>query len=415
MVEFRFGRVGESVHESLSFEHVPPGALVLLAGAWLLSLVTQGFIIIPASIVDQITVATGVDSSTAVWLVSATPGAWAASNFLVGTVIDRWGDVRVTAVGTAVFVLTSLWCFQAARQGSFASLLTARIVAGVAIGAIWTAGANLVGRAFPIETSGTAIGIFTASAPAGFAVTQVGTPPIAAAAGWSAPFAIAAALSVLGFGAFLFGVRRTSLDRPAHQTTVGADFSTVLANRAVVFGCVMEFAAYSLYLFLNSWLPTYLSATFAVSSTTSGLLAALFPVMGVFSRSGGGFLSDRVFAGNRLGVLRLSFLTASPVVALMVLTDSLAAVIGLLVLAGFTIQLTFGVVYAYVREAVDESLSGTALAFLGTAGISGAFTAPLVTGELIDATGTYPAAFAYAVALGVVGLALTYFAPASQT
>ena len=151
----------------LSFDGVPPGALVLLAGAWLLSLVTQGFIIIPASIVDQITAATGVDDATAVWLVSATPGAWAASNFMVGTVIDRWGDVRVTAAGTALFVATAVWCFLAARRGDFASLLAARIVAGVAIGAIWTAGANLVGRAFPAATSGTAIGVFTASAPAG--------------------------------------------------------------------------------------------------------------------------------------------------------------------------------------------------------------------------------------------------------
>lgn len=397
----------------LSFDGVPPGALVLLAGAWLLSLVTQGFIIIPASIVDQITAATGVDDATAVWLVSATPGAWAASNFMVGTVIDRWGDVRVTAAGTALFVATAVWCFLAARRGDFASLLAARIVAGVAIGAIWTAGANLVGRAFPAATSGTAIGVFTASAPAGFAVTQVSTPPLSAAAGWPAPFALYAALSVFGFAAFRYGVGRTDPAPPDHDTSVGADFSAVLRNRAVVLGSVMAFAAYSLYLFLNSWLPSYLSATFPITASTSGLIAALFPVMGVLSRSGGGVLSDRLFGGNRLGVLRLSFLLASPVVALMVVTSRLAVVVALLIVAGFTIQLSFGVVYAYVREAVTEDISGTALSVLGTAGIAGAFTAPLVAGALIDASGAYTTAFGYAVALGVVGLALTAVAPDS--
>jgi nitrate/nitrite transporter NarK len=401
------------VDQLLAVDGVPTGALVLLAGAWLLSLVTQGFIIIPASIVDQITAATGVDDSTAVWLVSATPGAWAASNFMVGTVIDRWGDVRVTAAGTAVFVATALWCFVAARQGDFYSLLAARIVAGVAIGAIWTAGANLVGRAFPLSTSGTAIGIFTASAPAGFAVTQVSTPPLSDAAGWPAPFALYAALAVVALGAFFVGVRATSPDPPDHDTTVGADFSTVLRNRAVVLGSLMAFAAYSLYLFLNSWLPSYLSATFPITASTSGLIAALFPVMGVLSRSGGGVLSDRLFGGNRLGVLRLSFLTASPVVAVMVLTDRLAVLVVLLVVAGFTIQLSFGVVYAYVREAVTEDIAGTALSVLGTAGIAGAFTAPLIAGELIGWTGAYTTAFGYAVALGIVGLALTYVAPDS--
>jgi len=394
----------------LTFEGVPPGALVLLLGTWLLSLVTQGFIIIPATILDPISTATGVEQSTAVWLVSATPGAWAATNFLAGSVIDRWGDVAVTATGTVLFVATSGWCFLAGMQGAFLSLLLARIVAGVAIGAIWTAGANIVGRAFSTATSGTAIGIFTASAPAGFAVTQFTTPTVADAFGWPAVFAIAAGLSVVALGAFFVGVRGVALEKPDHQTTVGADFAVVLRNRAVVYGAVMAFAAYSLYLFLNSWLPTYLSATFSISATTSGILAALFPVMGVLSRSGGGLLSDRVFDGSRLGVLRLSFLTASPVVALMVLSRRLAVVVALLVLAGFTIQLSFGVVYAYVREAVDESISGTALAVLGTAGIGGAFTAPLVAGELIDYSG-YPLAFGYAVALGVVGLGLTMLAP----
>ncbi len=47
---------------------------------------------------------------------------------------------------------------------------------------------------------------------------------------------------------------------------------------------------------------------------------------------------------------------------------------------------------------------------LGTVGIAGAFTAPLVAGALTDA---YTTAFGYAVALGVVGLALTAAAPDS--
>lgn len=398
------------VRDRLTFENVPPGAIVLLAGAWLLSLVTQGFIILPSTIVDPITRSTGVDASTAVWLVSVTLGAWAATNFLIGTMIDRYGDVAVTTLGVVLFVGASLWCWQAGLRGDFLSLLGARALGGVAIGSIWTAGANLVGRAFPPTTSATAIGIFTASAPAGFAITQVATPSAAAAVGWPALFAAVAALSGLGFVAFRYGIRGMTLERSPHETSVGADFLRVLGTRAVVFGCVMAFAAYSLYLFINSWLPSYLTATFSISATLSGLIAALFPVMGVLSRSGGGYLSDRVFAGNRRRVLQLSFAVASPVVAVMVYTARLAVVVLLLVVAGFAIQLSFGVLYAYVRESVPESIAGTALSFLGTAGMAGAFSAPLVTGELIE-YGGYPTAFAYAVTLGLVGSALAVTAP----
>lgn len=82
--------------------------------------------------------------------------------------------------------------------------------------------------------------------------------------------------------------------------------------------------------------------------------------------------------------------------------------VALLVVGGLVIQLTFGVVYSYVQEAVDPENAGTALSILGSAGISGAFSAPVIAGGLIDLTGTYAAAFAYAVGLGIAGVGLVF-------
>jgi hypothetical protein len=70
-------------------------------------------------------------------------------------------------------------------------------------------------------------------------------------------------------------------------------------------------------------------------------------------------------------------------------------------------------VYSYVQEVVEAGVTGTAPAFVTTAGISGAFSAPLVTGALIDWTGGYPAAFADATGLTALGLALSWLAPES--
>jgi nitrate/nitrite transporter NarK len=148
-----------------------------------------------------------------------------------------------------------------------------------------------------------------------------------------------------------------------------------------------------------------------MARSTASLLAAVFPAMGIVSRAGGGVISDRVFGGRRVPVIRLSFLTATPaVVGLWVLPEP-AVLVGLLVVAGFVVQLTFGVVYSYVRESVDEQVTGTALSFLATTGIAGAFSAPLVAGALIDGTGTFAAAFAYAAVLGVVGVVAATVAP----
>jgi len=386
-------------------------ALGCLFGTWLLSVVTQGYIIVPASVLPRIVADLSVSRATAVWLISATPGAWAASNFAVGFVLDRRGAVWLTTVATAVFVVTGLVGWRVAAGGDFRALLGTRLVAGVVVGAIWTASADVVGRTFDSVSEGTALGVFTTSAPAGFALGQVATPVVADTAGWPAMFAIAAVLAAVAYVVFLLGVRRATVTEPTHDTSVRADVRAVLGNRAVLAGCLLAFAAYSLYLFLNSWMPTYLQTRFGMSLRLSGLLAALFPAMGVLSRAGGGVISDRVFGRRRLPVLVVSFAVALPAVVLIAVLDSPLPVVAVLVVAGAVIQLTFGVVYSYVRDAATPALSGTALSFLGTAGIAGAFSAPLVTGALIGATEAYVTAFAFAAVLALGGLALALRAP----
>jgi nitrate/nitrite transporter NarK len=389
---------------------VTPGAIACLAGAWLLSVVTQGFVVLPASVLPQMAAGVSVPESAAVWVISAAPGAWAASNLAAGSLIDRRGDTAATVGATALFVVGCLWCWRAALDGSFVSLVAARLLAGVGLGVVWTASANLVGRTFPRRVGGTALGVFTTSAPAGFALAQVLGPELAAWAGWPALFAATAALAVPALATFLLGVRTAAL---APRTgTAGLDsVRAVLGHRGVVLGGCAAFAAYSLYLFLNSWLPTYLTGQVGMARSTASVLAAVFPAMGVVSRAGGGVVSDRVFGGFRTPVLRLSFLTATPAVVGIWLLPQPLALVALLVVAGFVVQLTFGVVYSYVRECVDEDISGTALSFLGTTGIAGAFSAPLVAGGLIDQTGTFAAAFAYAALLGALGLVAASLAP----
>ncbi|MFB6167893.1 MAG: nitrate/nitrite transporter [Haloferacaceae archaeon] len=401
----RVGAVGRSVATNRALV----GTLV---GLWLLTAATHHYVVAPASVLPQVAADLGVSSGRAVWLVSAVPASWAATNFALGVWIDRAGDHRTIAVGTLVVSVAGVWSVVAARGGSFWSLLAARLVAGVAVGLIWTASTNLVGGAVAPTNRGTAIGFFLTSAPAGFALGQLTGPLVASRAGWPASLLVMVVLALPSFALVTVSVRRLSLD-PPEDTGVRAGVSGVLRHPAVWYGCVMAFAAYSYYLFLNSWLPTYLAREFTVSPAVGGALAAVFPAMGVLSRVGGGALSDRLLGGRRVPVLRAAFLVSLPTVAAVAWTRRLAVVVGALVVAGFVIQLTFGVVYSYVREAVDPSVTGTALAFLTTAGISGAFTAPLLSGALIEWSGDYAAAFAYAAVLVALGLVLSWAAPES--
>lgn len=392
---------------------VPAGTLAFLASVWLLSVVTQSYVILPASVLPRIATALSVPEATAVWVVSAAPAGWGATNLAAGSLADRYGDVRVAVGATALVIAGAAASWRAGLAGAFVPLLAARALGGAGLGIVWTVSANLVGRTVPPRTQGTALGVFTTSAPVGFALAQVLGPPVADVVGWPALFALVAGLTAVALCLFLGSVRLIDLRAPAAAGITRADVASVVRSRGVAAGCAMAFAAYSLYLVFNSWMPTYLTRQFGLSLGASGLLAAAFPAVGVLSRAGGGVISDRLFGGDRVPVLKLSFLATAPAVAITAVATRLAVLVAVLVMAGFVIQLTFGVVYSYVRELVSERMAGTALSFLSTAGIAGAFSAPLIAGELISVTGTFAAGFAYAGALVVAGLALAWSAPES--
>jgi nitrate/nitrite transporter NarK len=385
-----------------------------LVGTWLLTAATHYYIIAPASVLSTAASDLAVAPTRAIWLVSAVPGSWAVTNFALGVWIDRFGDYRMIAVGTAIVVFAGGWSWWAGRGGAFWSLLAARLVAGVAVGLIWTASTNLIGGAVSDANRATAIGVFLTSAPAGFAIGQLSGPRIAARVGWDANFLVMIPSALVAFALIAAGARGLPVDPTSNAASARDNFAAILKHPVVWYGCAMAFAAYSCYLFLNSWLPSYLAREFALSTQLSGLLTAVFPAMGILSRAGGGAISDRLLGQRRLPVLRAAFLVSLPLVAVIAVTKVLAVIVTALVVAGFVIQLSFGVVYSYVREVVEAGTTGTALAFLTTAGISGAFSAPLVAGALIDATDTYLLAFAYAVGLTGLGLLVSWFAPESR-
>ena len=89
------------------------------------------------------------------------------------------------------------------------------------------------------------------------------------------------------------------------------DLGNVVTNRRVWIVGVLGFLGYALYLFVNSWAPSYLTDDLQLSLEVSGALVALFPAVGVVSRVTDGVLSDTLFGGRRRPVVLLSFRPAS--------------------------------------------------------------------------------------------------------
>lgn len=381
----------------------------LVGGVFLLSTAAAAYEIAPASVSQLVEASLDVGPAAAGGLISVMYATAVVLSVPVGVALDRV-DVRRAVVGAGLALLVAgAWGWVAAVDGDYWSLLASRAVGGAAFVALWNAGANVVGEAVDPDVRATAVGVFTASAPAGFALGQFGSPLVAGVAGWEAALPTFAALAAVGMVSFALATRGRTIGVDAAAPDRAA-LRAVFANRGVWLVCGLCFLAYVLYLFLNSWLPSFLTGAFGVTLAVGGLLTALFPAVGIVARTAGGTISDRGFDGRRRPVVLLAFGLAAPATLGFTVVGGVAPAVGLLVAAGVGVQLGIGLLFAYVAELVATEVRTTAVSLLTAVGLSGAFVAPMAGGFVIELAGYRPAFFVAGL-VGLVGIGLAWFAP----
>lgn len=380
----------------------------LVGGASLISTALAAYEIAPASVTPLMRESMGIDATAAGLVVSVMFGVAVVASLPTGAILDRT-DSRVT-MALAVFVLVAAgaWGWWAGEAGQYGSLLASRVVAGGAFVVVWNAGIDIISRAADDARRATMVGVFTASGPLGFAFGQGLSPALAARWGWPVIFVAFNGIALVGLA--LFWPTSRGLGATSGSAPGFGEFRGVLRQRRVWIVGALGFLGYSLYLFVNSWGPSYLTDEVGLSLGLSGLLVALFPAVGVVSRIGGGVLSDRLFDGRRRPVVLASFVMATPLLATFTRLPSIAFLAGSLLFAGFAIQLMIGLAYAYIRELVEPRVAATAVAFLTAVGLGGGFVSPIAGGAIIDAAG-YHAAFLGAGVLSAAGIVLAWRAP----
>lgn len=298
-------------------------------------------------------------------------GTAVVASLPAGAILDRTNSRTAMALAVFTLFIAGSWGWIAGRQGDYRSVIASRALGGVAYVVVWNAGIDMVSRAVTDAHRATAVGIFTASGPIGFALGQGTGPLITAQFGWSAIFLAFTGITLIGLLIFWpssHGYGQQSGDPPTFH-----EFSTVLRNWNVWLVGILGFLGYALYLFVNSWGASYLTEKFGLSLALSGLLVAVFPAIGVVARISSGVLSDRIFNGRRQPVLLGSFSMAAPLILGFTVFQSIPLLVALLLSTGFAIQLTLGLSFTYIREVVDPQVAATAVAFQTSIGLAGAF------------------------------------------
>jgi MFS family permease len=310
--------------------------------------------------------------------------------------------------------------------GSFATMLTARLGLGVGEAPFAPISYSSVRSWSPYTERGTAIAAISAGSSLGLAL---GAPVVAwliETLSWRWSFIITGAVGfvwVLVWFAlvstpektrwlpqaereYILAARDAGIAPPNHGGVgyLGLIRCPAMWGLFISQGCLV----YTSYLYL-SWLPNYFQTARHLSMLNSGIYTAIpflvAMVVGIVANWAGDRLltADAVRSGNRRYLVALSLLFMAAGLAIP-FVESLAVVVALI---------TVVVSAAHVGPAANGALVGDLLRSPGDAGRATAFLvlggntfgllAPIVTGYVVDATGSFNMAFAVAGALALVG------------
>lgn len=351
---------------------------------------------------------------------------WTYALFLIpmGLLVDRFGAKRVAGFGL------TLWSLATAATGlstGFASLLATRLAMGAGEATSNPAGARVIREWMPAGERGAMNAAFNSGSYAGPALCALVAGPIIEHFGWRALFFAAGAIGLLWLICWLSLFSRPEdarwLSEPervkilAERTgnTAAAGDRTglvgMLSSGPTLWGLALTMGCnvYSQYLFLT-WLPSYLQTTKGLTIAKTGLYAAIPYTVAVVLCIVIGFLSDRMMRGEVGGGRRRYVIASTMMLAATILfapfVDAVWLILALIAISLTGIASTTSLTFSLVNDLLPNPRDiGVAMAFVVVGGNVFGLMAPIVTGYVIRATGSYDGAFYVAGALLICGAA----------
>ena len=350
-------------------------------------------------------------------LASAFLWTYAVLQVPIGSIIDRIGARWVNRAAAAIWAVAS---FVTALAGGTGVLLVSRLLLGIGESPTVPAAWSAIGQWFPRHQRGTATAIFDGCAKLS---NVIGIPIMALLVtlfGWRSAFVFTGVLSiaylVVWWVCYLTPKRAVAAARlsPAEYEEIrsgGADDEDAagagsltglgyLFRRRKTWGLALGYASYTYaYYVLLTWLPGYLEKQFHLRLLTGGFYAMipwLVAVIAQFLVSS--LVMDRIIARTgdqtraRRVVLVLSMSLSLAVVGAAYAPTVASAVAFLSIgAAGLAVSVPAGasIVGLIAPEGYSGSLGGIVNFVANGFGIA----APVVTGMVVDATGSFAGAF----------------------
>jgi MFS family permease len=353
-------------------------------------------------------------------LLSAFLWSYAFSQLPAGALVDRIGPRRLLTVGLVV------WSLAQAAAGlvtNFTLFVLARIALGIGESPQFTSATRVVRDWFNVRERGLPIGIVSTSPFIGQAIA----PPLLTAMmlgfGWRWMFVVMG-LAGLAVAAIWFAVFREPRDvdldeEEKHHLTEGdpphvlapisfAHWRQLFAFRSIwglMLGCFG--IGYISWLY-GAWLPGYLEIERHMSIRSTGWIAAIPFALSIIGAAGGGWWADWLLARgvSPVNSRKIPLVTGVAGAALFTIcaaeASSNTVAVVCVTLAMMFGALCAGLFWALASVIVPSNCTASAGSMANFGGYIGGALVPMITGFIVQATGSFEAALLLGGAIGLL-------------
>lgn len=173
-----------------------------------------------------------------------------------------------------------------------------------------------------------------------------------------------------------------------HGQVRGVPLRRLMTSRSMWLACLSAFGTNIGWVFLITWLPTYLASQYKVPLETRGVMAMLPMLIGMLGTLAGGSFTDwaaRRFGlrwGRSLPLFSTRLLAAAAYFSCLAISNPWLATAAFAVVSLAT-DMGTGATWAYAQDVGGRNV-GAVLGWANMWGNLGAFAAPILVGELLD-------------------------------
>jgi MFS family permease len=362
--------------------------------------------------------------------IGALGSAWALTYGIAqlpsGYLLDRVGPKLLVGLSMIVWSL-----FQAVGgiAGSYFQLMLSRIGLGATEAPCFPSATRSVSDWFDVKDRGTPSGVYTSGAYIGPTLAPPILTGLMLAFNWRVMFIVMGLAGIVGAVLWFMIYRdpRTQVlepqdadylraNREAKSGITPRQWTSLFRFRAMWVLMLGAFCTGYITWMYQTWLPAYLEMQQHISIAKTGILASVPLICAFFGALCGGYISDWLvkrgveLVASRRVPLVIGLLLSAAFTGLAAIATSAGMAITCIAVSMFFMQFGITCKWILVTAVTPQAYTASAASNQNFAGFLGGTLSPILTGFIVDVTGSFVLALAIGAIITLIGAALFQFA-----